>query len=262
MCIHQKDNNERSQQVSIMGMIFKQASQVSIWLGPGDDTTNIAVRVIRDIAYHLYSEVNTSMSIHSWLSMVRVQKNLDSMFKDQWSITDSKLSVVEREALSRLLQAEWFFRVWVIQEASKNSNVSVFCGAHTIPWNMLGLTSAWLYHTLPGSMYDGRLQWSTHWAAKNACFIWNYMPEAVYAQDFLHVLKSTQQFRATDARDKVFAMLTHGIDNTCLDSAPGSSGSSTSADHQVESSPDEQGKATISGSSPVSRSFPTESPDS
>jgi hypothetical protein len=39
ICINQKDTNERSNQVSIMGDIYKTTSEVIVWLGEGDDAS-------------------------------------------------------------------------------------------------------------------------------------------------------------------------------------------------------------------------------
>jgi len=43
ICINQNDNVEKSWQVQQMGDIYQQAIMVVIWLGPADDTSNIAM---------------------------------------------------------------------------------------------------------------------------------------------------------------------------------------------------------------------------
>lgn len=46
ICINQMDDQERSQQVSIMGRIYQQARQVVIWLGDTDSSTEEAISLI------------------------------------------------------------------------------------------------------------------------------------------------------------------------------------------------------------------------
>src|SRR5271155_4455834 len=42
VCINQKDNSEKSHQVSIMGSIYRRAERVLIWLGPAADQSDVA----------------------------------------------------------------------------------------------------------------------------------------------------------------------------------------------------------------------------
>jgi hypothetical protein len=171
------------------------------------------------------------------------------MFECRDTATDPKFSVAEWEALSRFVRAEWFFRVWVIQEAREHTKVSVFCGAYSIPWNMIGLMSAWAWYRPLQLLYDDNPDWppeAERRAIKNAFFIWDQMPGNGEVPDFLHVLEWARHFQATDSRDKVFAMLNHGIDDTYINSAPGMSAPSTSAD-QAHRSTHEHREATTSG---------------
>ena len=46
ICINQEDDEERTQQVSIMRMIYQQASKVTIWLGEEDEETSLGMTLL------------------------------------------------------------------------------------------------------------------------------------------------------------------------------------------------------------------------
>jgi hypothetical protein len=46
ICINQHETQERNHQVSQMGIIFKQAAMVIVWLGDADDTSALAFRFL------------------------------------------------------------------------------------------------------------------------------------------------------------------------------------------------------------------------
>jgi hypothetical protein len=113
---------------------------------------------------------------------------------------------------------------------------------------MIGLVAAWAWFRPSQLLNGGGFDWQTEAerrAIKNAFFIWDQRPENGDVPDFLHILEWTQHFQATDARDRVFAMLTHGIDGTYINSASGMNISSTSAD-QAQRSNHEHRTATTS----------------
>jgi hypothetical protein len=46
-------------------------------------------------------------------------------------------------ALSRLYNAPWFSRVWVIQELATSRKAIVFVGDNAIDWGSVGVTPTW-----------------------------------------------------------------------------------------------------------------------
>jgi Heterokaryon incompatibility protein (HET) len=49
ICINQGDNNERSQQVSMMGDIYRKAERVNVWLGPGTEGSDAAMAELKSL---------------------------------------------------------------------------------------------------------------------------------------------------------------------------------------------------------------------
>lgn len=48
-CINQNDDNERSQQVGMMGDIYRRADQVNVWLGLGTEGSDAAIAELKSL---------------------------------------------------------------------------------------------------------------------------------------------------------------------------------------------------------------------
>ncbi|KAF1823046.1 uncharacterized protein K489DRAFT_305603, partial [Dissoconium aciculare CBS 342.82] len=51
ICVNQQDLDERSHQVSLMTRLYRSAELVHVWLGDEDDTTTKAMRLVHHVAY-------------------------------------------------------------------------------------------------------------------------------------------------------------------------------------------------------------------
>jgi hypothetical protein len=107
ICINQADPNERNHQVQMMSRIYTRAQQVCIWLGEADTDSEIAINFIKDEMKSL--------------------KNFDVISSDQQYSR-------KWQALMSLMQRDWFFRRWVVQEIALASAATVYCGSLEIPW--------------------------------------------------------------------------------------------------------------------------------
>lgn len=104
LCINQADPRERSDQVLLMGDLYKKAEQVVVWLG-------LEVKGVQELFYqasdHHEADPNEAeRSSHS--------RNLD--------------------AAQHLLGSPWWSRVWTVQELILGSSTIVQCGKHSLPW--------------------------------------------------------------------------------------------------------------------------------
>jgi hypothetical protein len=107
ICINQADPNERNHQVQMMSRIYTRAQQVCIWLGEADTDSEIAIKFIKDEMEEL--------------------KNFDV-------ISSNEKYSGKWQALMSLMQRDWFFRRWVVQEIALSSAATVYCGPHEISW--------------------------------------------------------------------------------------------------------------------------------
>jgi hypothetical protein len=111
ICINQKDEEERSYQVSMMSLVYARARQVCVWLGEDDADTRKAFKFIRE-------EI--------------------SPLKDFGHLCDQSNAQKWRLFLS-LIQREWFSRRWVVQEIALASKATVYCGRDELEWRELAM---------------------------------------------------------------------------------------------------------------------------
>ncbi|RYP16766.1 hypothetical protein DL767_010132 [Monosporascus sp. MG133] len=120
ICINQRDNNEKGQQIQFMASIYAKASHVIVWLGKAADNSDQALNVIREAA------------------------------KEQ--STNAAINETNEQAILTLLKRPWFQRIWVLQEVAAARRVLIKCGPTEIDGYTfcLGLSALQLsYETCP-----------------------------------------------------------------------------------------------------------------
>ncbi|KAH9240589.1 hypothetical protein K456DRAFT_31627 [Colletotrichum gloeosporioides 23] len=98
LCINQENHKERPSQVKMMGEIYKGASHVVIFLGKKWDGLNIAIEYLKLAAHQEDAHLNPTLEPHLHIN----GQNISTPY-------------VERN-LTKFFSAEWFFRVWTVQE--------------------------------------------------------------------------------------------------------------------------------------------------
>jgi Heterokaryon incompatibility protein (HET) len=102
VCINQRNDQERTEQVGIMKVIYAKASRVVIWLGRETSEDKGA--------FFILSRFKELFAKYGLVEVVGPIPDTDLGFP-QWSDP-------EWSALVRLFQREWFRRIWVVQEAT------------------------------------------------------------------------------------------------------------------------------------------------
>ncbi|KAF2108930.1 heterokaryon incompatibility protein-domain-containing protein [Lophiotrema nucula] len=117
ICIDQGSKDERGHQVSLMLSIYAAASFVFVWLGEGNVTTRLAIKLLKELAHP---------SDHFDAKRV------------QW------------QALFQFLQNPWFTRLWVVQEfaAARPLSILMWCGYDWILPSFLCRTVKRLLHVV------------------------------------------------------------------------------------------------------------------
>lgn len=99
ICLNQKDEIEKTQQIPLMGCIYSDAKRVHIWLGDNEaDKAQQAFTIIRSAER-----------------------------EDRWKVTED-----EMQCLAGLFNRPWFYRRWVIQEAVFSHDAIFHCGTHML----------------------------------------------------------------------------------------------------------------------------------
>lgn len=131
ICINQKDQDEKAQQIRLMGRIYSQACQVVAWLGDAASDTSTGIKLLRvlgevkdeesGVDYHhckpefsrLFQELAEDVSMDS----------VENMFD---------FSNVAWQGAISLVQRSWFSRLWVVQEVALSRGLELRCGKYTM----------------------------------------------------------------------------------------------------------------------------------
>ena len=180
ICVNQDDLAERGQQVQLMQRIYQQAKQVVVWLGDISDDSDL--------------------------------EKLEGGKDPAWTI--SKISGGSLYLPLSWLQhfnRPWFLRVWIIQEVAFAQKVQVIHGQQIIPWKDFATISK--EYMVKRDVNDTSNYPHFNGDLKNAMIL-PYFISTVHKRfrekkpiPLLELLDLTIKFKATDLRDKIYALL-------------------------------------------------------
>jgi hypothetical protein len=125
ICINQKNDAERSEEVQAMGDIYGLASRVVVWLGQETPSSSLAMSAVDYLGRQVTITLDRSM-----IPCPGAKEKL-------WCDLSTPLPYNEKtwQALERLIQCAWFERLWVTQEIILGSKHSVIqYGSEQMQW--------------------------------------------------------------------------------------------------------------------------------
>jgi hypothetical protein len=178
--INQKDDSERGRQVSQMRAIYSEASKVVSWLGPGYLVTD---RLFWFVKAHYESCTLTG----------GLPENCNFL-------ADRELA----DAIAYLERQHYWNRIWIIQEIVVATNLELMCGYHSIDWRAFAAFWPLIFenHFKKILGMNRRLGPPSHASAVLPLCSWRRSNV-----DLAHAVELTGLCRATDARDKIYALL-------------------------------------------------------
>ncbi len=202
LCINQKDAAERSRQVGIMSKIYRAATQVVVFLGEDTEDTALAFSVLDRVSSLLKHEQDTHRRLEAFnRGYVRGENTgIPSAEDPGWT------------ALRNLYRRDYFSRIWVVQEVALSAREPlVICGSHQAPWSRVMRVAAFCVESTP-VLNNGAVK--TY--APTATYMGEVRSALGAAKDdrslgLLSLLIRTRRSRATDPRDKLFAL--YGLAN-------------------------------------------------
>lgn len=231
ICIDQSSATERASQLSVMDRIYASASETLVWLGPATPRSARAVSVIRNVAR------GAEENVFRWTST----QTYDDAFvaSDAASLIRNGLPPPTPEDwtdLADVYSRPWFGRVWMLQEVALSSNPTVLFGHLQLPWDALGraalaigLSNALvglLTHSdglgpnnsplILGIVHATGLQILHEWARGEESSFSAVIEGANFSagidarhpsSHLLKLLLSTNGFRSTVRRDRVYSLL-------------------------------------------------------
>jgi len=184
LCINQQDIPERNVQTGKMRMIYRNAERVSVWLGRRDNGRSRAFQLARDLCVSSKNEVSTILQ--------------DSTRK------------ADIESLVRVFRIQYWWRIWVVQEAACSKNSTVHYGSDSIAWetleNVIDIMREHEHHL--HSIYYNHLSKSrtlTHGGPRGLQL--SRYSSSTSEPPLLELLLTHKSKNSTDPRDKVYALV-------------------------------------------------------
>ena len=186
ICINQDDQQERTDQVCLMGDIYSKADIVIMWLGEGEDDGDAALVFLENFQEQLMSPGGIGSLMMS-----------DDDFDDAWI------------AVGKLFKRPYWGRLWIIQEVLLARNPVVCCGAASCSWDFIQLILLMLNERatvrLSATAREALLYPSTD-LARTLARLYDQRFEG-RKMSLIDCLALGRQRKATDPRDRIYGML-------------------------------------------------------
>ncbi|KAL6802589.1 heterokaryon incompatibility domain-containing protein [Trichoderma sp. SZMC 28013] len=176
ICINQHSIPERNHQISLMAQIYQGARRVVVYLGQSAHGSDEAMRSICEIDHP-----SDYGAYPSWDTMPECPSNIES--------------------IRALFKRPWFCRVWVLQEIAFAKDAVFVCGQYEVGWDSICTFCHW---TRNNRWIKGGLPYPIEYTVKKSHSRTHFIH---YNHRLYELLKNTKDCQATDARDKVYAML-------------------------------------------------------
>tara|TARA_R110002003_G_scaffold245_2_gene17592 strand:- start:1682 stop:3403 length:1722 start_codon:yes stop_codon:yes gene_type:complete len=179
ICIDQANDDEVSQQVSNMFVIYQKAARVIAWIGPAD-------KFCEEVGYVLYA---------AGYPIPKLASSLVNFWK-------------AHDGLTYIYNRPWFTRIWIQQEVFAARKLRLMYGGYVFKWRGL-LTQPGRLSTSPHEDLRAQLDAISRLehlhASRLACF--ENFAKRTGEQDFIETLLSTSKLGATDPRDYIYGVL-------------------------------------------------------
>lgn len=190
ICIDQRNTRERNMQVQKMGIIYRQAQCVRMWVGEETANSNLIVPLIR-----LWTSERLRFSTDSsGLPTPTSAQIMEGPLCDPHSLS----------AVGDLLYRPYWTRVWVFQEISLASNRIVHCGSEHFRWE--DFRTMGIGFMIAYDARRGRHSKEAEYLAGALLGI-NHIAKSDVTRGFLEILKNTRHLSCTDPRDKIYGLL-------------------------------------------------------
>ena len=196
LCINQQDSLERSQQVRQMRQIYSRAKEVISWVPCGSEDA-VAYLVMNHFYGNGYETTDRVPSRRR--TKVAPISGSDDIFRKR----SQSWMEIGWFILEKFFSNAYWRRVWVIQEVTVATKVTVLCGTYEIPWDDVATILA-RWRKIPESVPLGKRSYlkAMHLVDFRDRFRVKREPISL-----LDAMRWSYQTEATDPRDKIFALL-------------------------------------------------------
>ena len=124
ICINEEgDEDEKGEQIRLMGAIFSGAAIVLAWLGAANDSDSVM-------------ETLDCLGKALLYSMLKGSEFYDAR-RDFISTKMASIPLDHVEAICKFFRREWWYRVWILQEMALAKDVIMICGDFGMPHGIM-----------------------------------------------------------------------------------------------------------------------------
>ncbi|KAI1118674.1 ankyrin repeat-containing domain protein [Nemania sp. NC0429] len=208
ICIDQSNEVEKAHQVQQMRDIFGSAERVLFCISRPTDWTDFLMESLEKLQEKLPGlDVEWSAIETCW---EKAQLDLADNHLGSVPAQVEAITLIQRQALKYILAQDWFKRVWIMQEVANARGALVHCGSKCVSAAAFVMGTRLLGHTADEAT-------TSHINAVQE--VLDLMPgplksyhDGVSAQDLYSILRQFRAAKATDERDRIFALFGLCID--------------------------------------------------
>lgn len=201
ICVNQMDLVERSQQVQLMGDIYRLATRVIAWVGPEFDDSSYALETLDAIGSSVEVDWNTGSSKPA-NSDEKSKIMVENLRKQNVRLSNRQYNTIMSFFISRI----WFQRLWVQQELRlANENAIIKCGSAELSWNIFGRSIFVLQYGLHPDQIEKSLAYDGVFYERLLGVF--HFCKPVQRQSFHSRINFCQRSLCSDPRDRVYALL-------------------------------------------------------
>ncbi|KAN0121865.1 Heterokaryon incompatibility protein (HET) domain containing protein [Hyaloscypha variabilis] len=213
ICINQYDNDEKGHQVQLMATIYKLGARSTVWLGEERAGSTNALHLVDNCVQMAHpaifiGEAEDEQSNESYDSDDREEHQQEEPLY---------LTRTECECLKSILDhRDIWFRIWILQEIIFAPKPVLMCGSDVLPWDSL---AAFLRVVRSAkSFFETKSVEHALLMDKQRRIFQAQGKRKITEGTLLSLLGSTESFRSSDERDKLYALL--NITNDHLEIVP------------------------------------------
>jgi hypothetical protein len=186
-----------------MKSIYEKAEMVICWLGPAANDSELAMAKLLEITRALNQHLKDK-GIRDAMDIV--------VSKEIHSIMGATEPEVQRfwTAVEYLFQRDWWYRIWVRQEATTAVHTRIVCGGTWMTRDAVMLSVMTLFKPMD---IPENAEMASRSSLTNATQLWMFSGDRLEGgttMELLNLLQSFTRYEATDPRDKVHAILPLG----------------------------------------------------
>lgn len=193
ICINQVDTRERNHQVDLMKDIYSFASQVTIWLGDNNFYEHAWFSRLDAWSSGVVAKAEAILEHRAWLP-------------HQVDHPDGLWTAADGAFFLSICQADYWNRVWIVQEVMCAKKLLVDCGPRSFDWECLNriFQVLKLAETQSRQCYipRGHEIWTSPAAA-----ILRAKVDWTGPMSLVNLIDTYRHLHSTDVRDKVFGLL-------------------------------------------------------